>query len=324
MPARKKIAPELVAEGKYLYEKTLTPIHDICAKMGVSRSAFYTRVRELHWVWRPYSTAEAASAVSAPAANAPVAAQQADGDSPVDPPLPFTERLRRVIDVQMQVAERTLQVLGPASSAEAERTGRILALVSRTVQEITATAQGRLPADDTDDDSVPVDIDEIRYELARKRSQLPLRLFMPSQLARGAACLGFFLEPIAEHRAGLGFLLLLGEAARMLRLRLFRHGLFRRGRSVSDRDAAHRDRRPARQVAAGHARGGVRRARDDADQHAAAHDRAAAVAEAGAGADQAGAVRIDQSARADGDQGRFVPRAEGVARARRWCRSRQW
>jgi hypothetical protein len=74
--------------------------------------------------------------------------------------------LRRVIDIQMQVAERALKVLGPSNSVEAERTGRILAMVSRTVQEIKATAEGR--ADEAANDTVPGNIDEFREELARR------------------------------------------------------------------------------------------------------------------------------------------------------------
>lgn len=172
MPARKQVAPELIAEGRYLYEETLTPTDEIGARMDLSRSAFYLRVKEWNWKRRRYSSggieAAQAAAVSATAASAPVVAQQVAETLPAEPPLPFPERLRRVIDAQMQVAERTLKVLGPASSAEAERTSRILALVSRTVQDITASAQGRLPANETDNDAVPVDIDEFRNELARR------------------------------------------------------------------------------------------------------------------------------------------------------------
>ncbi len=35
MPARKHVAPELIAEGKYLYEQTLVPTDEIGARMGL-------------------------------------------------------------------------------------------------------------------------------------------------------------------------------------------------------------------------------------------------------------------------------------------------
>jgi hypothetical protein len=57
----------------------------------------------------------------------------------------------------------------------------------------------------------------------------------------------------------------------------------------------------------------MRGAADDADQGAAANDRAAGIAEAGAGADRARARRIDQRARLGGDDAGLAQRAEGRA-----------
>jgi hypothetical protein len=170
MPARKYVAPELIAEAKYLYENTLTPTDEIGAKMGLSRTAFYLRVKEWKWQQRRYSSgaAEAPAVVSAAdsefeAASAPTPEPD---DAAVD--LPFAARLQRVVNAQMEVIERTLRVLGPASNIEAERTARILATLSRTVQEIVATAEGDTRADAADDDPIPDDIDEFRYQLARR------------------------------------------------------------------------------------------------------------------------------------------------------------
>jgi hypothetical protein len=183
MPARKHVAPELIAEGKYLYEQSLMPTDEIGAKMGLSRSAFYLRVKEWNWKRRRYSSgdidAQQTAAVCAAAASAPVVARRAAQQLPPEPPLAIAERLRRVIDAQLQVAERTLQVLGPASSAEAERTSRILALVSRTVQEIKASAEGQTSTDEANHDSVPRDIDEFRETLA-----LRIRSFVDARQRR--------------------------------------------------------------------------------------------------------------------------------------------
>ena len=161
------VAPELIAEGKRLYEQTDTPVRIIAARMGLTRSTLNYRIADWKWVRRrvsdedpPLATAELQ--LPAPAPPQPVACATAE------PPLPFPERLRRVIDAQMQVAERTLRMLGPSSPGEAERTARILATVSRTVQEIKATAEGRVSADEADDDPIPRDIDAFREELARR------------------------------------------------------------------------------------------------------------------------------------------------------------
>jgi hypothetical protein len=163
MSARKDVAPELIAEGKYLYENTLMPIHKIGAKMGLSRTAFYMRVREWGWTPRRYSWSEAgAMRFAVPEAEATPAPDESAKD------LPFAQRLQRVLDGELAVIERTLKVMGPASNAEAERTARILAAISRTVQEIQTSAEGQTLSDDTDDDDVPGDIDEFREELARR------------------------------------------------------------------------------------------------------------------------------------------------------------
>ena len=164
MPARIEVAPELIAEGKYLYEETLIPTDEIGARMGLSRSAFYLRVKEWKWKRRRYSTGIAEDAVKA---SVPPAMPDTSATPPAEPPLAFAERLQRVLDGELAVIERTLKVLGPASSTEAERTTRILAALSRTVQEIKASAEGQA-GDEADDDAVPGDIDEFRETLTRR------------------------------------------------------------------------------------------------------------------------------------------------------------
>jgi hypothetical protein len=158
------VAPELIAEGRRLYEQTDTPVSLIAKHMGLTRSTLNYRITD--WKWTRRRVCDVDPPVELPV---PVDVAAAPREPPpMEPALPFPERLRRVIDAEMQVAERTLKMLGPASSAEAERTTRILAIISRTVQEIQATAEGRMPADEADDDPVPRDPDEFRLELARR------------------------------------------------------------------------------------------------------------------------------------------------------------
>jgi hypothetical protein len=169
MPPRKiELAPALIAKGQYLYEHTDTSVHDIAAMFGLSRWTLNERMREWGWARRHYAKGEGIVA-SAAVAEKPAAAAPAVGvQSAPDEPLSFAVRMQRVLDGELAVIERTLKVLGPASNAEAERTTRILAAISRTVQEIQATAEGQTPANETDDDAVPGDIDEFRETLARR------------------------------------------------------------------------------------------------------------------------------------------------------------
>lgn len=165
---RIEIAPELVAEGRQLYENTLTPIRDIAKMMGLSRKTFDTRVGEWQWQRRYYKRGERAAPnkTIAVAASAPALPVQTGAELPTD----FASRLYRIIYAHFDVVERTLKVLNPQNDAEAERSMRTLATISRAVAEITATANaaGQTKPDETDDDPVPRDIDEFRYALARR------------------------------------------------------------------------------------------------------------------------------------------------------------
>jgi hypothetical protein len=60
MAARKQIALEQLAEGKYLYEHTLTSVEGIAACMEISRSTLYVRLRQWGWQRRRYSPGAAA------------------------------------------------------------------------------------------------------------------------------------------------------------------------------------------------------------------------------------------------------------------------
>jgi len=177
---RIEIAPELVAEGRQLYENTLTPTRDIATKMGLSRNTLDNRIAEWKWQRRQYTSGEHA-------ADAPATAVAVEASTPALPALPvaqagaglpvafkarinIAERLTRSIEGHFDVIDRTLAVLTPANAAEAERISRTLAVISHTMQELNATANsaGLTPTDETDDDSVPRDLDAFRNELARR------------------------------------------------------------------------------------------------------------------------------------------------------------
>src|SRR5437016_6584349 len=82
MPAKMGIAPEVLAEGKYLYEETLTPIGEILTRMGISRSTFYARVHEYGWVRRRYSNIAEYTGVQPPSAPERAPAESAGTQPP--------------------------------------------------------------------------------------------------------------------------------------------------------------------------------------------------------------------------------------------------
>ncbi|HZT26701.1 MAG TPA: hypothetical protein VFA57_13465 [Pseudolabrys sp.] len=178
MAYRIALSPELTAKVRYLYEETDVPVHEIAKMAGMSRGTLNSRVGP--WGWTPRRGRK--HVLPAQAAAELAATAEAAVPAPFEPPLPHAERMRRLIDAVLQVAERTVRVLGPRTAAEAERTGRILALVSRTVQEMNAVAQGHITADEADSDSVPRDMDEFRETLARR-----IRMFIEDESGAAGA-----------------------------------------------------------------------------------------------------------------------------------------
>jgi hypothetical protein len=174
---RIEIAPALVVEGRRLYEKTLTPMRDIAALMGISRRTLEKRVREWHWQprrvsGRPVELLHAMRGAVMAAASDPSplpAAIPADGDI-ARQRKEIAARIQGVVVQHLSAVEKVLAVLGAADALEANRDSRTLASLSRTVREIAAlnASEPQAPPDEADDDPVPSDIDEFRRELARR------------------------------------------------------------------------------------------------------------------------------------------------------------
>ncbi|HEY0301353.1 MAG TPA: hypothetical protein VGC36_08485 [Rhizomicrobium sp.] len=186
MPARKQVAPERSAEAKFLYEQTLTPTDEIGKRMGLSRSAFYLRVKEWGWTRRRYSHGlgdETPGPILPPSspvvADTPVAATGAGplADAPpAETASAFEIRARNyaracgAVGRQIEIIEGIQATLLPTQAQQAERSARVLALLNKSLLEITATTapdEVVEPGDDNDD-SLPQDIDEFRRELTRR------------------------------------------------------------------------------------------------------------------------------------------------------------
>jgi hypothetical protein len=182
MPARKQVAPELLAEAKFLYEQTLTPVHEIGKRLGFSRSAFYLRVKEWGWQQRRY-TVEIGEGMPALILPQPAveASSPASGNETVRATTPpdetesaFEIRARtyakacRAVGRQIEIIEGIQSTLMPTQPAQSERTARVLALLNKSLLEITATTEPESTADDEADDDDPRDIDAYRRDLARR------------------------------------------------------------------------------------------------------------------------------------------------------------
>jgi hypothetical protein len=174
MPPRIDLPPEVLSEGKYLYEETLTPIAEICRRMGFSRSAFYVRRDEGGWVRRRYCSLPGHPGLLQAPAPEPPAAESNDPDAtePVtrEPPVALAIRVYDAVQRQMDAIESIQRTLRPTQEIQSERTVRILAALNRALREIAAITK----TDETtfsnaaDSDPVPNDLDQFRRELARR------------------------------------------------------------------------------------------------------------------------------------------------------------
>ena len=171
---RIEIAPERIADGKRLYESTLTPVPDIAAMMGVSRRTLERRIVEWGWVLRsaPRHATDRALVAAVPAAPTVSAQPQIISGTPVSPEmrLALAARIHHSVERGLDAVDRVLDKVGPADEGGAERSARTLAAIARTLREIALFTQPDevTPPDDADVDIIPLDMDELRRELARR------------------------------------------------------------------------------------------------------------------------------------------------------------
>lgn len=179
MPPRKHVAPELIAEGKYLYEETLTPTDEIGARMGLSRSAFYLRVKQWKWQRRRYSAGvrEGEALVLSATYNLPRAEPTpALVEITGEPRAALCARVYRAASAQMDTIESIQSTLRQTTQqpAQSERTVRILATLNKALVDIAsiATLDEKTTPDEPEDDTSARDIDAFRLELAQRLNAL--------------------------------------------------------------------------------------------------------------------------------------------------------
>jgi hypothetical protein len=176
-PRKIEISPELTAEGRRLYERTQTPLQDIAATMGICRRTLENRIREWNWTRRRIASrpiellhAVRGAAIATMTGDAPPSAR--NSSAPVSPErrAALAERIQNVAERELDAVERVLALMGPSDQAEAEQATRTLASISRILREVAALNQPTevISPDETDDDALPVDLDALRNELARR------------------------------------------------------------------------------------------------------------------------------------------------------------
>jgi hypothetical protein len=193
--------PELMANGRYRYERTDESLISIASDFGVHRNTFSALVEREGWVRykRPPRDLSPAAKLLAQAndlndppsaaAAAPIEENtelQRPGSAENGPALPVPGdtimRLHRAVLEELGAVEamRARLKREPQDPADAERTARTLSSLTETLQKLQRL-QCTLPQTELkDDDDMPVDIDEFRRELARR-----IRVFVESRTERG-------------------------------------------------------------------------------------------------------------------------------------------
>ncbi len=195
------LTPEAWAQVRYDYEHTDRPIYDICAEYRISDTTLRDRVRR--WAWtrrRPpiprrgppaimppvEMTLDALTPTPSAQEPAPGRAQarpawggeQAEPGTPIVPasaaeadidPATIVPRLQGAIARVLPAVEAALTRLtaGPLPPREMEQVARTLGALMRTLRELNTLLRDH-PAHAANDDPVPKDPDEMRFELARR------------------------------------------------------------------------------------------------------------------------------------------------------------
>jgi hypothetical protein len=178
MVAKKVIAPELLAEARRLYEQTLAPVADITGMLGITKDPFYVIVRREGWRKRRARVATFEFSKALGTAAAATLSQGQPPEAPLAAATPLLQERRVAIAEHLMAAteealdaiKRITAHVRPANPAEANANAQTMANISRSLREIAVLAQPdevKTP-NDADDDPIPRDIDEFRYELARR------------------------------------------------------------------------------------------------------------------------------------------------------------
>lgn len=190
---KKTFAPDAIANARRLYEDTQTPLDQVAAALGITRSTLALRIIE--WGWTPRAAGNAkksgrqgnkgtargiktkrrnskkaiAKRVKAGPKNAATAAvSQAQRVPEATGAEALAARVQRVVERELDAIDQILGAIGAADPAEAERSARTLASLARALKEVMRLAAPDETADADDDDPVPRDLDEFRRELARR------------------------------------------------------------------------------------------------------------------------------------------------------------
>jgi hypothetical protein len=179
MPAtRKQIDPEKIGEARQLYERSLVPVDDIAALLGISRRTLSSRIAEWGWTPRKTGARDISKLRLPPGGGKPTPVREAKprqgaGRQPRKPAerAALIARLQAVVEREIDAVDQVLTTLGASDRNETEGAARTLASLARTLREL-AQLDTAPPAETNNDTSSVRDLDEFRRDLSRRLDRI--------------------------------------------------------------------------------------------------------------------------------------------------------
>ena len=181
MPAtRKQIARDKISDAKHLYERTLVPVGDIAALLGISRRTFSNRVGEWGWKKRKTGALDTMKVRHRPLAGSqPVIVREATSrkgagvlPQSLQDRMELAQRIQAVAEREIAAIEQILTTLGASDPSETEGAARTLASLARTLRELVQLDTPQMPPESIDDQPMPRDLDELRRSLSLRLDRL--------------------------------------------------------------------------------------------------------------------------------------------------------
>jgi hypothetical protein len=153
-----------LADARHRYEETKESVASIAVRLGVGERTMHTNIHK--WGWRLRRPSQSAAlrggASAAPAAVAlPIVSPDAAA---------VAENIQRTVQREIAAIASIVASLGPASAntSQAERAARVLATLTRTLQEVLRLTATEATPDEKTNDRGPDDPDEFLRDLARR------------------------------------------------------------------------------------------------------------------------------------------------------------
>lgn len=169
--------PEAIAHARHLYENTAMPVADIAKILEIGQCTLYKRKAE--WGWRPRNL-KLAELDDAAKANVPLKelSEIAEPAKKIVEKISLLDRVRSAVENEIIKIDDVLQRVESVHlrSTDAERAARTLAMLVRTLRELTALekpADAKVGEEDKREASDEFrDLDEFRSSLAERLDRL--------------------------------------------------------------------------------------------------------------------------------------------------------